>query len=156
MKRFHYRLESLLRLKRQLKRLAELDQIEAKRHLDTAEAQLRSWEQELDAAAAELSQRLGVLGPAREYLGRQDLVQAVQREIEAARQHRADAQKAWQQAHERFSRLAVQEEMLQTYRSRQWQEHHHEQESAALGQMDDFVMRQWAAGCRVPEGETQS
>jgi flagellar FliJ protein len=152
MKRFQYRLETLLRLKRQLKRLAELNQREAQRKLDAATAKVRAWEQQLDVAAAGLAQHLGIPAPAREYLSRQDVVQLVQREIGDARQRRGQAEQAWQRAREQLSRLSAQEEMLQNHRDRQWQEHHHDQERAVLNQMDDFVLRRWALGVATRKG----
>jgi flagellar export protein FliJ len=145
MKRFDYPLERLLRLKRQEKQMAEFDQLEARGRLDQALTQLAAWEQKLSAATVAIAQRLGALVPANEYLGRHDLVQAIQREIVDARQQVAGAERAWQQANERFSQLAVQVETLQTHRSGHWDEYQHSQQLAEQNQRDELALRKWSA-----------
>jgi flagellar FliJ protein len=145
-KRFAYSLERVLSLKRQEKRLAESEQFQARQRLDQARQQLHAWVQELSAATAVLEQRLGTLVPANAYLGQQSIVQAIQREIEDAQQYVAKAERAWQEANERLTQVAVQVETLQTHRSDKLQEHHQALQAAEQNQMDEFAMRKWSTG----------
>jgi flagellar export protein FliJ len=148
MKRFTYRLEPVLRLRKQELRMAEWKQLEARRQVDDAVRQLEESQGRLARATEALSQRMGATMPAGEYLGQQDRVQAIQREIAARGRRLAAAQQVWQAASDRRSQLAVQVETLEHLRSLQREEHRRAVEAKKQQQLDEFAVRRWSASSR--------
>lgn len=153
MKRFHYPLDVLLRLKRQQQRVAERKQHEARRAMEATREHERSCDERLRSASADLSQCLGVTTPADEYLGRQDIVQAMLRELWEARRRVSATVEAWQQARRQLLDLNVQVDSLEMHRSGKWREYVKEQGIAAQHEMDDFVLRRWSQPAEVEEEE---
>lgn len=141
-----------MRLKKQAKRLAELDQLATKNKLDSAKLQLRGLEEELSTATNEISQGLGNVVPANQYLLQQDIILKLQQQIERANQHICDVEKAFASASEKRAELATEVEALTTLRTAEQKEHRKAVRNANQEQLDDNAMRGWSS---APEDNTE-
>jgi flagellar export protein FliJ len=145
MKRFTYRLENVLRLRKQELRMVELKQLEAQRHMVVAERQLDESQGRLACATEALSERMGAAMPASEYLGQQDMVQAIQREFVECRERLTEARQVWQTVSDQRSQLAIQVEALENLRSVQREEHRKAVQAKTQQQLDESALRRWMA-----------
>lgn len=145
MKRYKNRFASLLRLKKQAKRLAELNQLATKNKLDSAQLRLRTLEGELSTATSEISQELGNAMPANQYLFQQDMIQKLQQQIARVNRRIREIEEAWRSACEKRAKLASEVEALNTLRTAEQKEYRKALRNANQQQMDDDAMRGWSS-----------
>jgi len=146
MKRYKNRFASLLRLKKQAKRLAEFDQYTKKNKLDSALLRLRELEEDLSTATSEVSRRLGNAVPANQYLLQQDMIQKLQQQIATVNQRISEMERAFRDACETRATLASEVEALITLRTAEQKEHLKSLRNANQQQLDDDAMRGWSSG----------
>lgn len=145
MKRYKNRFASLVRLKEQAKRLAELDQLATKNKLDSAQRRLHELEEELSKATGEVSRGLGNAVPANQYLLQQDMIHKLQQQIATVNTRIGEMEEAFRKASERRATLATEVEALGTLQTAEQQEHRKALRNENQQQLDEDAMRGWSA-----------
>jgi len=144
--RFEFRLERVLKLKKQREWMAEMHQKQARVHLDAARAEVATIFDQIARSAAVLAAELS--GAARDgsWLARQQqsLRLGPLLELAEARARQADLQ--YQQASAARTQIAKEVEALQHLRHEEWQTHRLEVLRAQQEQLDEVGMRLWRAG----------
>lgn len=139
MKRFEFRLERILKLKKQQKWLAEMHQKQAQAALDAAQAELAPLQDQLTTALAELQQG----APDASWLGRYqhstrlaDLVALAQAKVLAA-------ETEYELACEARKQMAAEVESLLLLRGQEWQAYRYDLQRAQQDLLDEVGMRRW-------------
>ncbi len=145
MKRFEFRLERVLNIKKQHDKLALLRQQQARAALDAATAQVAARTEQLGRAAAGVRALLGRDVEAAELAAHYQRSAAIGRLLEADRAREAQAAAAYQQACRERTRIATEVEVIQTLRDRKWGEYRQELQQYLQDQMDEQGMRRWMA-----------
>lgn len=143
MKRFEFQLGSLLRLRAQAKQLAELRQAQALNRLENARNHVSELEHELADVGQPAPDKASATHAAAALLAQRGSVEAIQRQLIAARQKVTEANMAYQQAMDATKELAIQVESLETLREHQRGEHREQVEKQIQTQLDENVLRQW-------------
>jgi flagellar protein FliJ len=143
MRRFHFRLERVLRLKQQRQRLAELRLQEARLKLEAAQAQVATLHEELARVAREWQAR--IRGPLASGAWLAAAAQSA-RLSKALQEAAARVEKAAQEVREaaalRVQRTAEAEALLHL-RDHAWQAHQEEAASNEQRRLDELSLRQW-------------
>jgi len=143
MKRHKNRFASLLRLKEQAKRLAELEQLATKKELDSAQLRLRELEVQLSSATGEISRGLGNTVPANQYLLQQDMIQKLQQQITRVSERITKIEDAVQRVCDKRATLASEAEALDTLRTADQKAYRKALSNANQQQLDENAMRGW-------------
>lgn len=145
MKRFDFPLDRLLKVKRQVERLAELEQLKTREEADAARAHLRGLHDHLGRMAGQLVTSVGRPVPPTQWAAAAELTDRLGRQIEAAEAQVAAAdQKALAASQER-AQAAAEVEALTTLRQQQWDRWRLEVQRAGQEQLDDLGLRRWMA-----------
>ncbi len=147
MKRFTFRLDRLLRLKRQQLRQADMRLGAARQELLAIEERLQSVQQQLDQAAGRetQSQRRPSLS---EMLSRRQWMDELQRRIEGLVAEAARGRDAVAQAAAQRQKAATEAEQLDSYRQRELQEYKSLLEQARQHELNDWIMHRRGASGR--------
>lgn len=141
MKRFQFRLESVLRLRRQFDRQAEVQQQRALRTWETAQLEVDQLLERLVQGAAAVEARIGKAIETDCWIARyQDLTQ-VRLAAEAAEVKASRAQALLEEANRKRRRTAAELESLMILRREKWREHRQEAAKAAQHQLDDAYLQ---------------
>ncbi|MCA9154585.1 MAG: flagellar FliJ family protein [Planctomycetales bacterium] len=143
MKRFEFQLGSLLRLRAQAKQLAELRQAQALNRLEDARRHVSELEHELAGVCQPSADNALDRPIAATLLAQRGSVEAIQRQLIAARQSVTDANRAYEKAMDAYKELAIQVESLETLREHQRDVHQEQVEKQVQTQLDENVLRQW-------------
>ncbi|MEO2089222.1 MAG: flagellar FliJ family protein, partial [Gemmataceae bacterium] len=141
MKRFEYHLDGLLRVKRQLEHLAELEQQKAQQAVADARARADELKQRLTAAADSLVARVGQAVDASRWVTAYELTERLGRQIVAAETDVQSAEKKLTDARNERVQVATEVEALRTLRQQQWDKWRQEVEQAGQEQLDEVVLR---------------
>ena len=145
MKRFEFSLERLLKVKRQLKKQAELEKQTAQEHLTTAEATLASLRAELARISAQVAAAVGsAFNPAHwaRASGKTEWLSGL---IKLAEQKLRDAKQQLDAAEQKLKQLAIEVEALVTLRQQQLDQWRYESQKATQEQLDELGLRRWQA-----------
>ncbi|MCA9202835.1 MAG: hypothetical protein KDA59_07310, partial [Planctomycetales bacterium] len=112
MKRFEFQLGSLLRLRAQAKQLAELRQAQALNRLEDARRHVSELEHELAGVCQPTADNASDQPIAATLLAQRGSVEAILRQLIAARQSVTDANSAYEKAMDAYKELAIQVESL--------------------------------------------
>ncbi len=145
MKRFEYHLDGLLRVKRQLEHLAELEQQKAQQAVADARARADELKQRLTAAADSLVARVGQAVDASRWVTAYELTERLGRQIVAAETDVQSAEKKLTDARNERVQVATEVEALRTLRQQQWDKWRQEVEQAGQEQLDEVGLRRWMA-----------
>lgn len=158
-KRFHFRLERLLKVKQQQERLAEQRQELARAAFEVARAEVvRAEERVADAGGGGLAalQQSAAIGA---WQARYEQVAALGRALEAARRRAQFMEQQFEETRQARAKIATEVEALLLLRRQQWECHQEEGERRAQDLLDDVGLRRWlAAQARAgdndaPQGE---
>jgi flagellar FliJ protein len=144
-KRFEYHLDGLLRVKRQLEHLAELEQQKAQQAVADARARADELKQRLTAAADSLVARVGQAVDASRWVTAYELTERLGRQIVAAETDVQSAEKKLTDARNERVQVATEVEALRTLRQQQWDKWRQEVEQAGQEQLDEVGLRRWMA-----------
>jgi flagellar export protein FliJ len=144
-KRFEYHLDGLLRVKRQLEHLAELEQQKAQQAVADARARADELKQRLTAAADSLVARVGQAVDASRWVTAYELTERLGRQIVAAETDVQSAEKKLTDARNERVQVATEVEALRTLRQQQWDKWRQEAEQAGQEQLDEVGLRRWMA-----------
>lgn len=145
MKRFEFHLDGLLRVKRQLEHLAELEQQKAQQAVTDARARADDLKQRLTAAADSLVARVGQAVDASRWVTAYELTERLGRQIDAAETDVQSAEKKLTDARNERVQVATEVEALRTLRQQQWDKWRQEVEQAGQEQLDEVGLRRWMA-----------
>jgi flagellar export protein FliJ len=155
-RRFHFRLERVLHLKRQQEALAEMQLRQAQAALAAAQAEEAALQQRL----AQLAQTDEEARQGGEALGlwqtRHEQALALGEQIQAAQQKVARAAAVVHEAHLRRVEAATEVEALTLLRQQQWEEHRDEESRRLQNQLDESVLRRWQGPGQGEAGEDRS
>jgi flagellar export protein FliJ len=145
-RRFHFRLERVLRLKQQRQHLAELRLQQARLTLDAAQARVRALEVQL-ALAAEVVREQMTMGPTSSgaWLAANAHTAHLSRSIQDAVAKVEKAEQDMQVAAAIRVQRAVEAEALLHLRDNAWEEHREESMAGEQRRLDEEGLRRWQA-----------
>jgi hypothetical protein len=151
--RFEFRLERVLKLKKQREWLAELRQKQARAALDAARAAVAALNEQVARSAAALEAGLAGAAHDASWLARHEHALRLRPVLELAEAKARQADVQYQEASAARTRIATEVEALLHLRRQQWQAHRAAVLKAQQEQLDEVGMRLWRAGqdgSRVP------
>jgi flagellar export protein FliJ len=143
MKRFTFRLQRVLRVKRQRERQAELNQGQAQSLAEAAKIQLETARQQLDHKASELAIRPGQPRSAASNIAAMQYLDQLQRLVDATESRVREAVQKLHEAIANRARVHREVETLNLLHRAKWQEHKRDAAHTMQQQLDDLSMRQW-------------
>jgi flagellar FliJ protein len=144
-KRFEFNLDGVLRVKKQLERLAELEQQKAQQAVADARARADELKQRLTSAADSMAARVGQAVDASRWVTAYELTERLGQQIDAAETDLQFAEKKLSDARTERARVASEVEALRTLRQQQWDKWRQEAEKAGQEQLDEVGLRRWMA-----------
>jgi flagellar FliJ protein len=142
-KRFEFSLDRLLRVKRQLERLAEHEQQRAQNAVELARATLQGFRDQLDRVSDQFSAAVGHAMPPHQWAFASDMAERLGRSIGQSEQEVSTAeQKLFVAAQER-AQLATEVEAISTLRQQQWTLWKQEAQKADQDRLDEVGLRLW-------------
>lgn len=143
MKRFEFSLDRLLKVKKQLERLAELEQGRARDAADQARARVADFRAQLDRVADQYA--VGRAMTPTQWAGAADWSERLGRSIRAAEDEAAAAEAKYAAAAQERATLATEVEALTTLRQQQWDKWRQEAKAADQDRLDEVGLRRWMA-----------
>ncbi len=141
MKRFRFQLDSLLRLKKQFRRISELKQLEMKAKKETAYQRVEELKRQLQLASDRFSQHVGESIRAGTYLSDRFCSAQIRDGITEAQHIANQTEQAYRQADEKRRRFAVEVEALENLRIKQWNAYRKQVSRQNLETLDDMILR---------------
>ncbi len=145
MKRFEFSLERLLRVKRQLERMAELEQQRAQEACDRATAQLQSFRDQLDRVANQMTVTVGRVMAPQQWASAAEMADRVGASIQAAEREVLAAEQRVLTAAQERTQLATEVEALTTLRRQQAEKWQQEVQRHDQNQLDELIQQRWQA-----------
>jgi flagellar export protein FliJ len=144
--RFEFRLERVLKLKKQREWLAELHQKQARAALDVARAELAVVHEQIAHSAALLQAGLAAAGCDALWLSRHQQVLRLAPRLELAEAKLQQADVKYREASAARTQIATEVEALEHLRQEEAQTHRLAVLRAQQEQLDEVGMRLWRAG----------
>jgi flagellar FliJ protein len=148
-RRFEFRLERVLKLKKQREWLAEMRQKEARAALDAALAAVAAVNDQIARNAAALAAALAQAGQDGSWLARQQQSVGLGHLLELAEAEAREREVKFREACAARTQVAQEVEALLHLRGEEWQAHRAEVQKAQQEQLDEVGMRLWRSG---PDG----
>ncbi len=143
MKRFEFSLDRLLRVKRQLEHVAELEQLRAQHAVEIARATLGGLQDHLTRISDQFSASIGRAMAPQQWAGASVMAERVGQSIRASEQEVAEAEKQLHSAAQERAQLATEVEALATLRRQQLEKWQQEAQKADQETLDELVQRRW-------------
>jgi flagellar protein FliJ len=144
-KKFEFHLDGLLRVKRQLENLAELEQQKAQLRVADAVAVVDALTAQLAQASDHMAGRVGHAMAAGEWAAGFERADRLGQQIVAARNDLATAEQALESARRERVQVATEVEALSTLRGQQWEQWRQEVAAADQERLDELGLRRWMA-----------
>ncbi len=141
MKRFEFRLESVLKFKQRREQLAELRQLQARAAWDAAQAEVDRLRGQLDRLAEQMQRG----GDGRAWIAGQKQAVLLSPLLDQAAGLARQAEQQYQEAAAQRTQIAQEVEALLQLRRDQLQAHQHEVARAQQEQLDEVSLRRWLA-----------
>jgi flagellar export protein FliJ len=145
MRRFHFRLERVLKLKQQRQHLAELREQQARMNLDAAQARVRTLDEELAQASEALCQQLTGPLSSGAWLAASAHTAQLGRAMQEAALQVGKAEKEVREAEATRIQRATEAEALLHLRLSAWEEHRDEAVAGKQKRLDEEGLRRWQA-----------
>lgn len=145
MKKFEFHLDGLLRVKRQLENLAELEFQKAQLRVAAAEAKVKALSDQLAKASDHMAGRVGHAMAAGEWATAFTRAERLGEQIAAAKQDVLAAEQALESARRERVQVATEVEALTTLRGQQWEKWRQEVAAADTERLDELAMNRWRA-----------
>lgn len=145
MKRFEFPLDRLLKVKRQLEKLAEARLGRARDGVERAKAAVQALHEQLAGVSAYMTGSLGRGFDPTRWAAASDLSEQIGRQIVEAEAAVAAAEAELQQATAARTEAATEVEALVTLRRQQWERWRYETAQSAQEQLDEVGLRRWQA-----------
>ena len=143
MKRFEFSLDRLLRVKRQLERLAELEQQRAQQAVEQARATLEGFRGRLAEISDRFALSVGRAMTPQQWVSAADMSERLGNSIRAAEHEVTLAEQKLLTAAQERAQLATEVEAISTLRKRQWEQWRQEAEKADQERLDEVSLRLW-------------
>ena len=143
MKRFEFSLDRLLRVKRQLERLAELEQRRALEATEQARAALQGLRDQLTRISDQFAASVGRAMMPYQWASASDLAERLGKSIHGAEQDVAQAEQKLLTAAQERAQLATEVEAISTLRQQQWDLWRQEAQKADQDRLDEVGLRLW-------------
>lgn len=150
MKRFEFSLDRLLRVKKQLEHIAELEQRRAQEATERARATLRALRDQLDRISDQISASVGRTMAPQQWASAAVMAEHVGVSIQASEQEVATAEQRLHVAAQERAQLATEVEALSTLRRQQVEKWQYEAQKADQNQLDELIQQRWQAAQNAP------
>ncbi len=150
MKKFEFSLDRLLKVKRQLERLAEMEQQRTQEAVERAQANLLDLREQLARMADQLTASIGRPMASFHWTSVCDLADRLSHSIAASEREVAQAESNHEAATEKRKQISREVEGLAKLREQQWTQWRQEAQKADQDRLDELGMRKWQAA----RGET--
>lgn len=150
MKRFEFSLDRLLRVKKQLEHIAELEQRRAQDATEKARAHLQSLRDQLDRIADHISASVGRAMAPQHWASAAEMTERVGQSIQASEREVAAAEQRLHAAAQERAQLATEVEALSTLRRQQVEKWQQEAQKADQNQLDELIQQRWQAAQPAP------
>jgi flagellar protein FliJ len=144
-KKFEFHLDGLLRVKRQLEHLAELEQQKAQQRVADAAARVTSLTDQLAKASDHMAGRVGQAMAAGEWAAAFERADRLGEQIAAAKADVLAAEQVLDTARRERVQVATEVEALSTLRGQQWEQWRQEVAAADQERLDELGLRRWMA-----------
>lgn len=145
MKRFEFSLERLLNVKRQLERLAELEQQRAREAVDRARTRLDVLQEQLARVSEQLTASIGQPMASHQWATASELSERLGHSIHQAEREVQAAEEKYTAAARQRAQVATEVEALDTLRQQQWEQWRQEAQQQDQSRLDELGLRQWLA-----------
>jgi flagellar export protein FliJ len=152
-KKFEFHLDGLLRVKRQLEHLAELEQQKAQRRVADAVAKVAMLTDQLAKASDHIAGRVGQAMTAGEWAAAFARAERLGQMIADARQEVLAAEGLLDNARRERVQVATEVEAISTLRGQQWEQWRQEVAAADQERLDELGLRRWMAAQAGPRLE---
>jgi flagellar protein FliJ len=142
-KRFEFSLDRLLRVKRQLERLAELEQRRAQDAAEQARAKLEALRDQLTRISDRFAAAVGRAMTPHQWASSYDMTERLGRSIHVSEEEVAQAEQKLLVAAQERAQLATEVEAISTLRQRQWELWRQEAQKADQDRLDEVGLRLW-------------
>jgi flagellar FliJ protein len=142
-KRFEFSLDRLLKVKKQLERLAELEQSRARDVVERAQANLRGLEDQLAAVSGRFAAAVGSAMTPSQWASASDMAERLGQSIRQAEQDVEAAEQKLMAASQERAQIATEVEALATLRQQQWERWQQEAQKADQERLDELGLRRW-------------
>lgn len=143
MKRFEFSLDRLLRVKRQLERLAELEQRRAQDATEQARARLDAFRDQLARISDRFAAAVGRAMTPQQWSSAYDMAERLGTSIHVSEAEVAQAEQKLLAAAQERAQLATEVEAISTLRRRQWEQWRQEAQKADQDRLDEVGLRLW-------------
>lgn len=143
MKRFEFPMDRVLKVKTQLKRIAELEEARANQAVLAARVVVDGLKVEQVRMADALGGKLGQGVSPCQWVNAFELSENLSRQLAAAEQHARAAEAKLTAAHAERRAVAGEVEALTSLRQERWDEWKREREAKTQDQLDEVSLRQW-------------
>ena len=150
MQRFEFRLERVLKLKKQREWLAELRQMEARAALDAARAQVAVLHDQVAQSAVALQTSLAGAVRDAAWLARHQQALRLGPLLELAEAQARQADHKYQEASAARTQIAAEVEALRTLRQQEWHAHRLARLRAQQELLDEVGLRRWQTRAEGP------
>jgi flagellar FliJ protein len=145
MKRFEFRLEQVLKLKKQREWLAEQKARQARMALDAAVAEAASLARQLAQVADSLIARRDQQADPVSWTTRHEQSTRLGQLLQLAEARAEQAREVHAEAEQQRARIAIEVEALLTLQRERWQEYRQEVARERQAQLDEMGLRRWLA-----------
>jgi flagellar export protein FliJ len=158
-RRFEFSLDRLLRVKRQLERLAELEQRRAQDAVEQARATLGALQDQLSRISDQFARAVGRAMTPHQWVSASDMAERLGNSIRLAEQEVTLAEQKLLTAAQERAQVATEVEAISTLRKQQWELWRQEAQKADQDRLDEVGLRIWrnaregAAGAAPPAAE---
>jgi flagellar FliJ protein len=142
-KRFEFSLDRLLKVKRQLERLAELEQRRAREAVDRARAVLDDLRAQLTRVSEQITASVGRPMAPHQWAAAADQSERLGQSIRVSEQEVEQAEQKLLAAAEQRAQIATEVEALDTLRRQQWEQWQQEAQKADQNRLDELGLRRW-------------
>lgn len=143
MKRFEFSLDRLLRVKRQLEHLAELEQRRAQEAAEQARARLAEFRDQLARISDRYAAAVGRAMTPQQWASAYDMTERLGRSIHVSEEDVARAEQKLLAAAQERAQLATEVEAISTLRRQQWERWRQEAQKADQDRLDEVGLRLW-------------
>jgi flagellar export protein FliJ len=144
-KKFEFSLDQLLRVKRQLERLAGMEQARARQDADRAHARLQDLRSQLTRVSEQLNASVGRSLTPMQWVSVCDMSDRLGQSIRTSEQEVTETEQKFQAATLERNQIATEVEALDNLRQQQLAQWRQGVEKADQERLDDLGMRRWQA-----------
>jgi len=155
-KQFEFSLDRLLKVKQQLERLAEMEQLRAREAVERARTNLKEFQDQLCRVAEQLHSSVGQAMPPFQWASVCEMADRLGNSIRTSEQEVAVTEQKLQVAAQERAQIATEVEALTNLRQQQWMQWRQDAQKADQDRLDEIGMRQWQAARGETMGGSQS